>query len=132
MDISKKIAEMKQNPDFAEKVGVVLVHNGVVRAWSRKDKQQVALLEVAPDYEKIENIRQEFLKKPGIFDIVVEAKVGRFKPGDDLLYIIVAGDLRENVKPVLSDILDRVKPKQFPRKKLLPNKSIKILDTMEM
>lgn len=119
MDISKKIAEMKQNPGFVEKVGMVLVHNGVVRAWSRKDKQQVALLEVAPDHEKIENIRQEFLKKPGIFDIVVEAKEGRFHPGDDLLYIIVAGDLRENVKPVLSDILDRVKAEAVSKKEII-------------
>jgi molybdopterin synthase catalytic subunit len=39
----------------------------------------------------------------------VEAKSGRLKPGDDLLFIIVAGDIRENVKPVLSDLLDRIK-----------------------
>lgn len=119
MDISKRIAEMKQHPDFIEKVGMVLVHNGVVRAWSRKDKKQVAFLEVAPDHEKIESIRQEFLKKPGIFDIVVEAKEGRFQPGDDLLYIIVAGDLRENVKPVLSDILDRVKAEAVSKKEII-------------
>ncbi|MBA3002992.1 MAG: molybdenum cofactor biosynthesis protein, partial [Desulfurivibrio sp.] len=36
MDISKTIAEMKKNPAFAENVGMVLVHNGVVRGWSRK------------------------------------------------------------------------------------------------
>ena len=63
MDISKKIAEMKQHPDFVEKVGMVLVHNGVVRAWSRKDKQQVALLEVTPDYEKIAPSKPLYLKK---------------------------------------------------------------------
>ncbi len=119
MDISKRIAEMKQQPGFVEKVGMVLVHNGVVRVWSRKDKQQVVSLEVAPDHGKIKRIRQEFLKKPGIFDIVVEAKEGTFQPGDDLLYIIVAGDLRENVKPVLSDILDRIKAEAVSKKEII-------------
>jgi molybdopterin synthase catalytic subunit len=31
------------------------------------------------------------------------------QPGDDLLFIVVAGDIRENVKPVLADLLDRIK-----------------------
>jgi molybdopterin synthase catalytic subunit len=119
MDISKTIAGMKENPAFAENVGMVLVHNGVVRAWSRKDKQGVAWLEVTPDPVKIEAIRQEFLGWPGIFDIVIEAKSGRFKPGDDLLFIVVAGDLRENVKPVLSELLDRIKAEAITKKEVV-------------
>lgn len=119
MDISKTIAKMKENPAFAENVGMVLIHNGVVRAWSRKGKENVESLEVAPDLDKIEAIRQEFLKKEGIFDIVVEAKSGRFKPGDDLLFIVVAGDLRENVKPVLADLLDRIKAEAVSKKEIV-------------
>ena len=61
MNISETIAEMKKNPEFAKNVGMILVHNGVVRAWSRKDRQPVESLEVTPDYEKIEAIRQDFL-----------------------------------------------------------------------
>lgn len=118
MDISKKIAEMKQNPAFAENVGMVLVHNGVVRAWSRADKAGVVALEVSPDYEKIEAIRQEFLQRPGIFDVVVDAKSGRFQPGDDLLFLIVAGDIRENVKPALADLLDRIKSEAISKKEI--------------
>ena len=49
MDISKRIAEMKTNPDFKANVGMLLVHNGVVRAWSRNDGQNVVALEVKPD-----------------------------------------------------------------------------------
>lgn len=119
MDISKRIKQMKSTPGFVDNVGMVLVHNGVVRAWSRDDKKGVKCLEVTPDYEEIENIRQEFLNKPGIFDIVVEAKEGRFIPGDDLLYIIVAGDIRENVKPVLADLLDRVKSGPIRKKEII-------------
>ena len=46
MDISKTIAEMKKEPGFAEQVGMVLVHNGVVRAWSRKDRSAVSAIDV--------------------------------------------------------------------------------------
>ena len=119
MDISKRIAEMKTTPDFKANVGMVLVHNGVVRAWSRNDGQNVVALEVKPDLAKIEEIRQEFLQKPGIFDIVIEPLEGRFEPGDDLLYIIVAGDIREHVKPVLAEVLDRVKAGPIKKKELM-------------
>lgn len=109
MDITKTINEMKKEPGFADNVGMVLVHNGVVRGWSRKDRSNVEHIDVSPDNEKIEIIRKEFENKPGIYRVAVEAKSGRLKPGDDLLFIIVAGDIRENVKPVLSDLLDRIK-----------------------
>ncbi|MDA8163620.1 MAG: molybdenum cofactor biosynthesis protein MoaE [Desulfobacteraceae bacterium] len=78
----------------------------------------MAVLEVTPDQEKIEMIREELMNRPGIFDIVVEAKSGRFKPGDDLLFLIVAGDIRENVKPVLSELLDRVKAEAIAKKEM--------------
>jgi len=118
MDISATIARMKENPEFAQNVGMVLVHNGIVRAWSRKDGQGVAILEVTPDHQKIEDIRREFLGKEGIFDIIIEARSGRFQPGDDLLFIIVAGDIRENVKPVLADLLDRIKAEAIRKKEI--------------
>jgi molybdopterin synthase catalytic subunit len=119
MDISKAIAAMKQKPGFAENVGMVLVHNGVVRAWSRQNRDQVEYLEVSPDPHKVEAIRQEFLQRPGIFDIVIEARAGRFLPGDDLLFMIVAGDIRENVKPALADLLDRIKAEAITKKEIV-------------
>ena len=109
MDISKTIAEMKKRPDFNEKVGMILIHNGTVRSWSRNDRQQVGMLETTVDFEKIESLRQEYLEWPGIYDIIIEARSGCFLPGDDLLFIIVAGDIRENIKPVLAELLDRIK-----------------------
>ena len=100
---------MKKDPEFSRNVGMVLVHNGIVRSWSREDRTPVALLDVQADLDKIESLRREYEAKPGIYKILVEAKSGRFSPGDDLLFIIVAGDIRENVKPVLAELLDRIK-----------------------
>ena len=119
MDISRKIAEMKKDPLFAQNVGMILIHNGVVRAWSRKDKSQVQTIEVMADFKKIEQIRKEFEQKPGIYKIIIEAREGTFKPGDDLLFIIVAGDIRENVKPVLAEVLDKVKKEAISKKEII-------------
>ncbi len=119
MDISKTIKELKDRPEFTDNVGMILIHNGVVRNWSRSDKAKVAALEVTPDYEKIEKIRQEYLQRSGIFDIIVEAYSGIFQPGDDLLFIIVAGDLRENIKPVLAEMLDRVKSEAVSKREIM-------------
>jgi len=121
MDISKRIAEMKKQPGFADNVGMILIHNGTVRGWSRNSKETVVALEVTPDLDKIEAIRQEFLKREGIYDIVADAKTGRFQPGDDLLFLIVAGDIRENIKPVLAELLDRVKAEAITKKEIMAN-----------
>lgn len=118
MDITKTIQDLKKRPDFAENVGMILVHNGVVRNWSRQDRAKVTSLEVSPDYEKVEALRQEYLQHPGIFDIIVEAQNGTLHPGDDLLFIIVAGDIRENIKPVLAELLDRIKAEAMHKKEI--------------
>lgn len=119
MDISTTLTKLKQRPDFSEHVGMILIHNGVVRDWSRKDHSKVQKLEVQPDYRKIEQLRQEFLQHEGIYEILIEAKSGTFQPGDDLLYIIVAGDIRENVKAVLADLLDKIKAEAVGKKEIL-------------
>lgn len=118
MDISAEINKLKKKEGFADNVGMVLIHNGVVRNWSRNDHSTVSALQVTPDQQKIEALRQEYLRKEGIFDIVIKALSGTFKPGDDLLYIIVAGDIRENVKPVLGELLNRIKSEAVTKKEI--------------
>ena len=48
-------------------------------------------------------------RRPGIFKIVAEAAEGDLKPGDDLLFLVVAGDIREHVKATFAELLDRIK-----------------------
>ncbi len=118
MDISQKIAELKKIPGFTEQVGMILVHNGVVRGWSRQDGRNVTQLRVNPDYTRIEALRLEFEQRPGIFKVLVEAREGVFAPGDDLLFIVVAGDVRENVAPALSEALNRVKQEAMHKEEI--------------
>ena len=109
MNINNALAELKQRPGFADNVGMVLIHNGVVRSWSRKDHKNVTSINIRQDKEKIRAICEEMEKKPGIFAIAWEALEGDFKPGDDILFLIVAGDIRENVKATFSELLERIK-----------------------
>ena len=119
MDISKTIAELKKRPDFTDNVGMILIHNGVVRKWSRDEHLDVSDLEIEVNHQLIEELRQEYLQKPGIYEIIVETESGSFQPGDDLLFIIVAGDLREHIKPVLAELLDRIKAEGVSKKEIL-------------
>jgi len=118
MDISQTIAELKKRPDFIDNVGMILVHNGTVRNWSREDHRHVTALETTVDEEHLEQLRQEYKQKKGIFEILIETKSGRFHPGDDLLFILVAGDLREHIKPVLGELLDRVKAEAISKQEV--------------
>ena len=120
MDITQEIARMKRDPEFAANVGMILVHNGVVRAWSRGDRGDVAAVEVSADLAEVERLRAEYERRPGIWRVAVEARSGRLLPGDDLLFIAVAGDIRENVKPVLAELLDRIKAEAISKVEIGP------------
>ena len=109
MDLNSELAKLKQEPGFHDQVGMVLIHNGVVRGHSRDGTQAVHSLHVQPDQDRIEALRQEYESRPGIFRILVQALEGEFVPGQDLLFIVVAGDIRENVQAVLSELLNRIK-----------------------
>ncbi len=119
MDINKTIAQLKQRPGFAENVGMMLIHNGVVRGTSRNDKKTVTSITVTHNEEKIRSICQELEKNPGIFAIVWQAMSGEFKPGDDVLFLIVAGDIRENVKDTFAQLLERVKSEGVQKQEYL-------------
>src|SRR5210317_2247273 len=108
MDINKMMQQIKSHPDF-NKVGMVLYHNGVVRATSR-DGRKVSGLRVAVDHEKLEQIMAEQRLIAGIQDIRVDiAETRDLAVGDDVMLLAVAGDIRENVIAVLTDTLNLIK-----------------------
>ena len=108
MNVGKVIQRIKKHPDF-DRVGMILCHNGVVRATSR-DGRKVSGLRVAVDYEKLDRILSEQKKSPGIIDIQVEIAENRdLEVGDDVMLLVVAGDIRENVIAVLTETLNSIK-----------------------
>jgi molybdopterin synthase catalytic subunit len=102
------MAAIKSQPDF-DRVGMVLCHNGVVRGTSR-DGRKVKGLRVSVDHRKLDEIVSEQKKRPGILDIRVEIAEDRdLSIGDDVMLLLVAGDIRENVIAVLTDTLNLIK-----------------------
>lgn len=109
MDTTQMLADLKKRPGFTENVGMVLVHNGVVRGWSREDHAKVTSIRVTPNREHMQSLCREMEQRPGIFCILAEAAEGLLLPGDDVLFLVVAGDIREHVKSTFADLLDRIK-----------------------
>ena len=108
MQIAKMLGDIKKHPDFG-KAGMVLCHNGVVRATTR-DGRQVTGLRVAVNHAKLKQIVHEQSQKPGIIDIRVDIVENQnLSVGDDIMYLVVAGDIRENVISVLKETLDAIK-----------------------
>jgi len=119
MNINETLQNLKKRPGFADNVGMMLIHNGTVRSWSRDGHKKVSYVQVRPDYKKVEDICREFELREGIFAILAEAKEGKLFPGDDLLFLVVAGDIRENVKSALSELLDRIKKEAIFKQEII-------------
>ena len=108
MNINALIDQIKQRYDYA-RVGMILSHNGVVRGTSR-DGRPVSGLRVKVDREKLKAVVAQHKKRPGITEILVEINADKdLKVGDDVMALVVAGDVRENVLATLSDTLNAIK-----------------------
>lgn len=114
MALTEMIQKIKERPDY-HKVGMILCHNGVARATSR-DGRPVHELTVAVDHQRLAEIVTEMKARPGIIEVLVEIKEGQLDIGDDVMYVAVAGDFRENVFPVLMDTVNSIK-KEVTKKK---------------
>jgi len=125
MDISKMLDAVKQHPDF-DKAGMVLCHNGVVRSTSR-DGREVRGLRVFVDHVKLDQIVSVQKQRPGIVDIRVEIAEGRdLAVGDDVMLLLVAGDIRENVIAVLTETLNLIKSTGDGKNRILRMKQKKL------
>ncbi len=106
--MGEMLEHIKKHPDFS-KAGMILCHNGVVRESSR-DGRKVRGLRVRTDREKLTQVIGEHKQRPGIVEILAEINSDTdLAVGDDVMYLIVAGDIRENVIAALSDCLSAVK-----------------------
>jgi molybdopterin synthase catalytic subunit len=87
---------------------MILCHNGIVRGTSR-DGKPVAELTVKADHHRLGEILVEMKARPGIIEVLAEVREGTLQVGDDVMYVVVAGDIRENVFPVLEDTVNTIK-----------------------
>mgnify|MGYP001818357338 CR=1 FL=1 len=88
---------------------MILCHNGIVRGTSR-DGHPVNGLKIDVDHDKLEQVRHKYKQLPGIVEILVEIDEQKhLAVGDDVMFLVVAGDIRENVIAALSGAIDEIK-----------------------
>jgi len=107
MDLNRMVEIIKTHPDF-RKAGMIASHLGIVRSFSR-DGKPVSGVDVRFDGEKIEEIVKDIKSRPGIVDILIETNSGHLGVGEEIVTVMVAGDIRDNVFPALIDAVNRVK-----------------------
>jgi molybdopterin synthase catalytic subunit len=80
----------------------------VVRGTAR-DGRPVTELTVKADRARLAEIIAEMKGRPGIVEVLAEVREGKLHVGEDVMYVVVAGDLRENCFPVLEDAVNAIK-----------------------
>lgn len=101
------LAEMKNRPG-ADGVGMYLVHNGVVRATSRSG-DTVTGMDLAVDRDRLTEALEQAESREGIAFVRAWVNEGTLQVGDDIMYVLVAGDIRENVFGALQDLVRTIK-----------------------
>jgi molybdopterin synthase catalytic subunit len=108
MQLQTLIDDIKRRPDY-DHAGMILAHNGVVRGTSR-DGRPVSGLKVAVDHNRLSDIIEKNLNSPGIIDIKIWINEDKdLVVGDDVMYLVVAGDIREHVLSALEKTLNEIK-----------------------
>ncbi len=109
------LKEAKADP-AASKVGMFLVHNGVVRQTPKAAVRQgiddgslVKEMEFSFDAAKVERAIAETYQMEGIFYVKVWLNEGKIKVGEDLMYVLVGGDIRPHVVDALQFLVSKIK-----------------------
>lgn len=105
--IKKWIDEVKLNSS-PDDLGMILIHNGIVRGTS-KDGKRVKGIHLSYDKERLDMMIKEYKKNKGITAIKVWINEGRLNIGDDIMYLLVAGRLRTDVIPTFEELLSKIK-----------------------
>ena len=109
------LAEAKKHPS-APKIGMYLTHNGVVRESAKakvrfgaEDTKPVTGLYFAYDRQKVEAAIADTYKMDGIYYIKVWLNEGELAVGDDIMYVLIGGDIRPHVVDALQALVGRIK-----------------------
>ena len=107
MDISKMIKALKAHPEAA-KMGMIVSHLGIVRGTSRNGRE-VTGIHVAYNHDTLNEIKKDIKEMNGIVEVLVETNEGRLEIGDEVMAVVLGGDIRENVFAALTTAVNRIK-----------------------
>lgn len=115
--IDQWLKEVKSDP-LALQEGMFLVHNGVVRQTPKAKVRQgiddgstVKGMEFHYDSEKVDRAIAQTYKMDGVFHVRVWLNEGNLELGDDIMYVLIGGDIRPHVIDALQFLVETIKSK---------------------
>lgn len=118
MTLRELAGEFTSGPRGAD-VGMVAVHVGIVRGWSRKGGD-VAGIELAADREALEEVLAEARGREGIVGVTAEINEGSLAVGTPVMVVTVAGEIRDQVFPCLVDTVEGIKSRVTRKREVPP------------
>lgn len=102
--------------ESAPRCGMYLTHNGTVRADAKAkvrggatDTPQVAGLHLSCDKAKADAAIEAAKRMPGIYYVRVWLNEGELAVGDDMMFVLVGGDIRPHVVDALQALVEQLK-----------------------
>ena len=118
------LREAKAHPS-APKIGMYLTHNGIVRQTAKakvrhgqENTKEVTGMLFSYDREKVDQVIADTYKMEGIYYIKVWLNEGELSVGDDIMYVLIGGDIRPRVVDALQYLVGRVKNECVVEKEL--------------
>lgn len=109
------LKEAKSDPAALEE-GMYLVHNGTVRQTPKAKVRQgqddgslVTGMEFFYDAKKVDAAIAKTKKMDGIFHVRVWLNEGQLKLGDDIMFVLIGGDIRPHVIDALQFLVETIK-----------------------
>ena len=110
----------------APKIGMYLTHNGTVRQsakakvrYGAEDTKPVTGMLFSYDQEKVDAVIAETYKLEGIYYIKVWLNEGQLQMGDDIMYVLIGGDIRPRVIEGLNYLVGRIKQECVVEKEIM-------------
>ena len=108
------LKEAKEH-ESAPKIGMYLTHNGIVRQSNKASvrygeaERKVSGMLFSYDEEKLNSVIAQAEAMEGIYYIRVWLNEGELKTGDDIMYVLIGGDIRPRVVDCLQYLVGRIK-----------------------
>ncbi|MBU4439008.1 MAG: molybdenum cofactor biosynthesis protein MoaE [Acetobacterium sp.] len=115
--VDEWLKEAKNDPDALQE-GMYLVHNGTVRQTPKAKVRQglddgslVKGMEFFYDAKKVDAAIADTRKMDGIFHVRVWLNEGQLELGEDIMFVLIGGDIRPNVIDALQFLVETIKTK---------------------
>lgn len=102
--------------ESAKKIGMYLTHNGIVREsakakvrFGEENTKAVSGMLFSYDQGKVDKAIEETLQMEGIYYVKAWLNEGNLNVGDDIMYVLIGGDIRPRVVDALQFLVGKLK-----------------------